>query len=180
MDAAVNETYPEDNYDQAILHFFEGDVPFWVCNTEKVSGMKKRETKSEAFQENPFAYTYIYAPMGEKGGYAFREPWFGFSVNKNSENYEYAVEFIRFFAQKDEINKMADIKGIPSVAVEKNVDYIYQNALEAKDVQAECVNEGKITWAMVKDWYTCTGKFASGKFATGTEALEAFVEMCGK
>lgn len=180
VDAAVNETYPEDNYDQAILHFFEGDVPFWVCNTEKVSGMKKRETKSEAFQENPFEYTYIYAPMGEKGGYAFREPWFGFSVNKNSENYEYAVEFIRFLAQKDEINKMADVKGIPSVAVEKNVADIYQNILEAKDVQAECVNEGKITWAMVKDWYTCTGKFASGEFATGTEALEAFVEMCGK
>ena len=32
-DAAVNVEYPEDNYDQAILRFFEGDVPFWMCNT---------------------------------------------------------------------------------------------------------------------------------------------------
>ena len=32
-DYSVNETYPPDNYDQAILRFFEGDVPFWICST---------------------------------------------------------------------------------------------------------------------------------------------------
>lgn len=63
-DAAVNVEYPEDNYDQAILRFFEGDVPFWMCNTEKVSGMKKRESKSEAFQKAPFSYAFIYPPLG--------------------------------------------------------------------------------------------------------------------
>lgn len=30
------------------MTFFEGNVPFWVCDTEKVSGMKKRESKSAA------------------------------------------------------------------------------------------------------------------------------------
>ena len=48
-DAAVNVEYPEDNYDQAILRFFEGDVPFWMCNTEKVSGMKKRDSRKRHF-----------------------------------------------------------------------------------------------------------------------------------
>lgn len=73
-DAAVNVEYPEDNYDQAILRFFEGDVPFWMCNTEKVSGMKKRESKSEAFQKAPFSYAFIYPPLGEDGAYCYQEP----------------------------------------------------------------------------------------------------------
>ena len=33
MSSSVNETYPDDNYDGAILTFFEGDVPFWIANT---------------------------------------------------------------------------------------------------------------------------------------------------
>ena len=30
IDVSVNADYPSDNYDGAILKFFEGDVPFWV------------------------------------------------------------------------------------------------------------------------------------------------------
>lgn len=67
----VNNLYPFDNYNDAILRFFEGNVPFWICNSEKVSGMKKRETKSETFKANPFEYTYIYAPLGDKGSYVY-------------------------------------------------------------------------------------------------------------
>ena len=58
-DPALNAAYPDDNYDGSILRFFEGDVPFWVCNTEKVSGMKKRESKSETFKKQPFSYGFI-------------------------------------------------------------------------------------------------------------------------
>ena len=50
--------------------------------------------------------------------YGTKYLWFGFPVNKNAENYDYAVEFIRFLARKDELNTMANIKGIPSVAGE--------------------------------------------------------------
>ena len=60
FDLELNDTYPGDNYDGAIMKFFEGAVPFWVCNTEKVSGMKKRESKSESFKAAPFEYTYIF------------------------------------------------------------------------------------------------------------------------
>lgn len=179
-DQTVNESYPADNYDQAILRFFEGDVPFWVCNTEKVSGMKKRESKSEAFQANPFEYTYIYAPIGEKGVYAFREPWFGFAVNKYSDEYDYAMEFMRFLATRDEINKMADIKGVPSVAVEKSDVAIYKNVLDPEKAQEVCVNDGTITPAMVSAWYSCTNLFATGEITSAREALEFFVSQCAQ
>lgn len=178
IDPKVNENYPDDNYDQAILKFFEGDVPFWVCSSEKVSGMKKRESKSEDFQKNPFTYTYIYAPLGENGVYVYKEPWFGFSVNKNAENYDYAVEFIRFLATKDEINTMADIKGIPSVAAAGTDIEIYKDVLEPEKVEMEGINEGDITSDMVSDWYSCVNKYVAGDYATAKEALEAFVEMC--
>ena len=58
------------------------DMPFYVCNAECVSGMKKRESKSETFSANPFEYEFLYAPLGDKGAYAYQQPWYGFSVNK--------------------------------------------------------------------------------------------------
>lgn len=180
IDPAVNEKYPDDNYDQAILNFFEGDVPFWVCNTEKVSGMKKRESKSEAFQKNPFTYTYIYAPLGDKGVYAYEEPWFGFSVNKKAENYDYAVEFMRFLTTKDEMNTMANIKGIPSVAVENEDLDVYKNILNPEKVEMKGVNEGDITWKIVESWYSSVNNYVAGEYETDEEALEDFAEMCGQ
>ena len=180
IDPTVNENYPDDNYDQAILNFFEGDVPFWVCNTEKVSGMKKRESKSETYQKEPFTYTYIDAPLGEKGAYVYREPWFGFSVNTNADNYDYAVEFVRFLATKDEINTMANIKGIPSVATESQDIDVYKDILDPDKVEMEGVNEGTITSDMVSDWYTSVNKYIAGDYASSKEALEDFVKMCGQ
>ena len=64
------------------------DMPFYVCNAECVSGMKKRESKSETFSANPFEYEFLYAPLGDKGAYAYQQPWYGFSVNKDSEEKE--------------------------------------------------------------------------------------------
>lgn len=180
IDPSVNETYPDDNYDQAILNFFEGDVPFWVCNTEKVSGMKKRESKSEAFQASPFAYTFIYVPLGESGVYAYREPWFGFSVNKDSANYDYAVEFLRFLATEKEINEIADIKGVPSIAVKKTDVEIYQNVWNPEKMELDCVNDGTITSAMVKNWYSCVNSYVSGASETAEDALKNFVESCSQ
>ena len=81
-----------------------------------VSGMKKRESKSETFSANPFEYEFLYAPLGDKGAYAYQQPWYGFSVNKDSEEKEIAVEFLRFMMQEKEIDEMASIKGLPSVA----------------------------------------------------------------
>ena len=174
---AVNQTYPADNYDEAILHFFEGDVPFWVCNTEKVSGMKKRESKSEAFTNAPFEYEYIYPPIGEAGEYVYQEPWYGFSVNENGANKDYAMEFVRFLAGTDEINKMADIKGVPSVAKQPTDNAIYRNVLAADVLKNRAVNDGTITAALCESWYACTNKLGRGE-CTEDEALDEFLAAC--
>lgn len=178
IDSGVNKTYPNDNYDKAILKFFEGNVPFWVCNTEKVSGMKKRESKSEAYQKEPFKYSYIYAPMGESGSYAYTEPWFGFSVNKNADDYDYAIEFMRFFATKDESNKMADVKGVPSVAINHTDIEIYNDIINPGATELNYVNDGTISNSMISNWYTCVNKYATGGFASERDALKYYISLC--
>lgn len=128
VDNEVNKTYPDDNYDGAILKFFEGDVPFWIANTESFSGMKKRESKSEAFTAEPFEYAFVNVPLGDGGVYDYEEPWYGFSVNRNSDETDYAVEFMKFLMTKKELNKLAEIKGMPAVTVE-NEDARFEDAL---------------------------------------------------
>lgn len=177
-DADVNDAYPNDNYDGAIMKFFEGEVPFWVCNTEKVSGMKKRETKSETYKAAPFEYTYIFAPMGENGAYVYREPWYGFSVSENSDAREYAVEFIRFLATKDEINKIADVKGVPSVAVERTDIEIYKNMIEPSKVETEFVKNDRINPGLNSIWYSVTYRYASGQYLDKKTAIDDFISQC--
>ena len=178
-DPKVNDSYPEDNYDGAIMSFFEGDVPFWVCNTEKVSGMKKRESKSDAFTANPFSYTFIGVPNGDEyGQYAYQEPWFGFGVCKTSDSKDYAVEFLRFLATKDEINTMSSVKGIPSVAVEPTNADIYQDILSPEMTENAYINDGTISPDMSASWYTVANGYATGKYKTAGAALEAFAKSC--
>ena len=99
-------------------------------------------------------------------------------ANTNSENYEYALEFIRFLATKDEINQMGDIKGIPSVAKKKTDVPVYADALEPKKVQSDQINDGRITFAVTDHWYSSVNKYISGEYATKEEALQAFIESC--
>lgn len=170
----VNNLYPFDNYDDAILRFFEGNVPFWVCNSEKVSGMKKRETKSETFKANPFEYTYIYAPLGDKGSYVYHEPWYGLGISKRSPSIEYAKEFMRFYATKDELNKMASTKGVPSIAKEKYNSDIYKYIDNPKVIETNCIYDGKVTQKDFDAWYTCINSFATKKLSK-EEAIKSFI-----
>lgn len=143
MSQEINAEYPEDNYDGAIMKFFEGDVPFWVCDTEKVSGMKKRESKSETFSANPFEYEFIYAPTGDNGVYEYVEPWYGFAVNKESSVRDYAVEFLRFMAQQDELNTLASVKGIPSVC-KSSSDERYDALGKIDKIEAFAISDGTV------------------------------------
>lgn len=178
-DPVTNASYPEDNYDQAILHFLEGDVPFWVCNTEKVSGIKKRESKSEAFQKNPFSYTFIYPPIGEAGAYCYREPWFGFAASKNGNHPDYAIEFLRFLSTAEEINKMAEVKGIPSVAKNSNPAEIYQQVLSEEALKDSFVNQGEVTSDLTDAWYTCMEQYADRAYGSAQEAAGEYLKLCG-
>lgn len=121
LDHEVNETY-EDAYNDAILKFFEGDVPFLVGTTETFSGTKKRETKSEHFSAEPFEYAFMTTPLAEKGAYCYLENWYGFAVSEKCANKEWAIEFLRFLVTEEEINELAYVKGMPSVAVETDDD----------------------------------------------------------
>ena len=88
------------------------------------------------------------------------------------------MEFVRFLATKDEINTMANIKGVPSVAADSEDIDIYKDILKPEKVEMEGVNEGNITAKMVTDWYTSVNNYVAGKYASSKEALEDFIKMC--
>ena len=175
----VNTAYPEDNYDGAILKFFEGDVPFWVCDTEKVSGMKKRESKSETFSANPFAYEFTFAPMGDGGVYEYIEPWYGFAVNKDSEKRDYAVEFLRFMARQDELNTLASVKGVPSVARDAP-DVRYANLSGIEKVELSAVCDGSVGGFVGTYFGHSAAELISGELADADAALAKFTARCAE
>ena len=177
IDTKVNETYPNDNYDGAILNFFEGDVPFWVCNTECVSGMKKRESKSETFSANPFEYTFVYAPMGDKGAYEYHEPWYGFSVNRDSDEKDYAIEFIRFLMMEDQINQMASVKGMSSVAKNSSND-LYKDIQNPGNIESCFVNDGTVESGVQKNIGYKLNDLGKGNLSSVDETVQAINEIC--
>lgn len=62
---------------------------------------------------SPFEYQFVFVPFVDNGVYEYREPWSGFSVNKDAPDFDYAVEFILFLATEPELNRIAEIKGVP-------------------------------------------------------------------
>jgi len=173
----VNDSLPDDNYDGAILSFFEGKTPFWICDTEKVSGMKKRESKSEAFQGSPFEYTFAYIPLGEEGSFVYQEPWYAFAANKDGSDPEYALEFLRFLATEKEINTMADVKGVPSIASVTTSPAIYQNIEASEVLEHRAVNTGTITPDMSAKWYACTRAYMDGEYDSPESAVRDFLSV---
>ena len=115
----------EDNYEAVILRFFEGDVPMMVCSGDTVSGTKKRESRSEAFIANPFAYTFVPVPMSDEGAYFLDMPNLQFSVNKDSQNLDMANEFMRFLITSQELNEMAQNKGLLSPTKDLSFNNMY-------------------------------------------------------
>ena len=73
---------------------------------------------------------------GNNGAFAYGEAWYGFSVNKDADEKELAVEFLRFMAYSDQIEKLASIKGMPAV---NNGAGVYTSAADAaKAFVASC------------------------------------------
>lgn len=114
IDTAVNDSIT-DIYEASILHFFENETPFLCFTTEGFSGMKKRETKSEAFTANPFEYEFVSLPLCEGDKVLSIDTFGGLAAVEGSANEEWAKEFLRFLCRSEEINKMAETKGVPSV-----------------------------------------------------------------
>ncbi len=115
----------ENNYDAVILRFFEGDVPMMTCSGDTVSGTKKRESRSEAFIAKPFTYTFVPIPIANDGAYFLDMPNLQFSVNKNSPDLDMANEFMRFLITSQELNMMAQNKGLVSPTKDLSFDRMY-------------------------------------------------------
>ena len=175
----VNAAYPENNYDGAILNFFEGNVPFWFCDMEKVSGMKKRESKSEAFSASHFDYEFMFCPTGDNGVYEYIDPWYGFSVNKDSDVYDNAVEFLRFMARPDELNTLASVKGVPSIARE-SADTRYAGLSKVEKVEASCVSNGSMPRSIGEQLSNTVIEMLSGQLTDADAALAYLVNSCAE
>jgi multiple sugar transport system substrate-binding protein len=115
----------ENNYDAVILRFFEGDVPMMVCSGDTVSGTKKRESRSEAFIAKPFDYSFVPVPMSDEGAFFLDMPNLQFSVNKDSPNLDMANEFMRFLITSQELNEMAQNKGLMSPTKDLSFNSVY-------------------------------------------------------
>ncbi|MCR4752282.1 MAG: ABC transporter substrate-binding protein [Eubacterium sp.] len=115
----------EDNYNQVILRFFEGDVPMMICNADTVSGTKKRESQSEAFSKTPFSYAFSPIPLTEDGGYFIDSPSLEFSVNKNSDHLDMTNEFMRFLITREELKAMVSVKHLITPTTDFSVDALY-------------------------------------------------------
>ena len=115
----------EDNYDAVILRFFEGDIPMMTCSGDTVSGTKKRESRSEAFIEKPFKYTFVPVPMSDEGTIFIDMSNLQFSVNKDSSNLDMANEFMRFLVSSKELSELAQNKGLMSPTKDLSFDSMY-------------------------------------------------------
>ena len=175
-DTAVNDTYPDDNYDGAILKFFEGDVPFWIATTESFSGMKKRESKSDAFGANPFDYEFVNVPLGDTGVYDYEEPWYGFSVNRNSQDLDYAVEFIKFLMTEKDLNSIAEIKGMPSVTINSD-DSRFAAALHPDKTDGRFVLNGSVKSSVTAAIANAANRRGAGTLTDADAAIEFIKEQ---
>ena len=114
-----------DNYQSIILRFFEGDVPMMIANGDVVSGTEKRESMSEAYQQNPFSYAFYPVPLADEGCYFFDLMSLEFAVNSQSANLDIANEFMRFLVSYDQLNNMAQIKRLVTPTTDMSLDGIY-------------------------------------------------------
>ena len=114
-----------NNYDAVLLRFLDGDVPMMICADDTPSGAKKRETRSQAFIDHPFTYSYAPIPLGSNGGYFIDNPSKLLSVNKSCDNLDMTNEFMRFLVSTKELNALATKKNLISSTKDISFDSIY-------------------------------------------------------
>ncbi len=141
-----------DNYDSAIMRFFEGDVPMLVCNGDVVSGTKKRESQSESFSAAPFEYRFYPVPFDEKGGFVIDTVAMNFSVNKNSPNKDMAMEFMRFLISTKELGNMASVKRLITTSKNLDFDNVYSALGKTSKERTICSTDADINDNAVKQF----------------------------
>ena len=162
-----------DDYDAVILRFFEGDVPMMLGSGDMVSGTQKRESKSEAFIENPFKYQFYVVPIGDDGGYFLDAVNLFFSVNKNSSNLDMTNEFIRFIAREKELGNMATIKRLITPTNDFSLDEVYSSLDGFPEDRAFSFQETGLNDAVTKEYRAAAYKVANGMLSVD-EAINEY------
>lgn len=98
-----------------------------LASAATCSGTEKRESQSEAFQQNPFTYSFHPVPSTENGGYFLNIVALSFSVNKKSEKLDMANEFMRFIINTNELANMSKKKRMVTPAKDMSLDKIYES-----------------------------------------------------
>lgn len=174
IDMEKCKTEIEDDYNAVIMRFFEGDVPMMLCSGDVVSGTKKRESKSESFEANPFKYDFYIAPTGDDGGYYMDSTSFLFSVNKNSANLDMTNEFIRFLTSEDQLGLMAQEKRLITPTTDYSLDEVYASLADFPAERTINFSDTEILDPAVKQF-----RAAAYAVANGTMTVDEAVENYG-
>ncbi len=165
-----------DIYEASILYFFEGKTPFLCFDTEGFSGMKKRESKSETFTANPFEYEFVSLPVENDVPVLSVTHLAGLAAVSGSKEEELAKEFLRFTCSKTEIEKMAEVKGVPSSTKDSKTDSRFEQYNEIEAVRkVNPVSSEKLALADEAFAYTLE-KIATGE-TKNVEEAETFFEQ---
>lgn len=70
-------------------------------------------------------YSFVPIPVSDDGAYFIDMPNLQFSVNKNSKNLDMANEFMRFLISSEELNRMAQKKGLVSPTKDLSFNSMY-------------------------------------------------------
>lgn len=173
IDVAKCSAEMEDDYNSVIMRFFEGDVPMMLCSGDVVSGTKKRESKSEAYAENPFAYDFYVAPSGDEGGYYMDSISLLFCVNKNSENLDMTNEFIRFLASEEELGRMAQEKRLITPTKDYSLDEVYASLSDFPEERTINFRDTEILDTTVKQFRAAAYAVVNGDM-TVDEAVASY------
>ena len=100
-------------------------------------------------------------------------------MNKDGSNSDYALEFLRFMAREDQLNTLASVKGVPSIA--KNApDERYSNLSSIEKIEAATVCDGSVA-GYVGTWFVNAAVDLTGGVAADTAAaLAEFVSACAE
>ena len=96
-----------------------------TASGDTVSGTEKRKSRSEAYIANPFNFTFVPIPMSDDGATFLDMSNLQFSVNKDSKNLKVANEFMRFLITSEELNNMAQKKGLMSPTKDLSFNSMY-------------------------------------------------------
>lgn len=165
-----------DIYEGSILYFFEGKTPFLCFDTEGFSGMKKRESKSETFTAEPFEYEFVSLPVENDLPVLSVTHLAGLAIVNESEDEEIAKEFLRFICSKTELEKMAEVKGVPSATRDAQNDQRFEQYNEIEAVRkVNPIYSEKLALADEAFAYTLE-RIATGKLTDVADAENFFAD----